>query len=335
MSNKRQTFKIIAMIQLKTREWERLLSPEQQQKYRAAIHKGYFNNYHGPQWRHTFYGGWIWKHPNRVKIISRFAAMIGHMPDWEDITADNLRDLRMELDEEYAPNSVKTICAELAAYIRSHGDKNIPIEFTGMARIMKSKRVPSVSTYLTTLEVERINMYHPKTVYNRFVKRIFMIECLTGARFCDCLRLSPDNIIERDGVQYLRYVAQKTNTEVMVPVHRLLPQYLVKTSPLEPRDPSLANFNKRIREMCHWCGIVSWVKVYHGGKEYEGRKYHFVSTHTGRRSFATNLARKGVTLEQIALMMGHMNGNVPNIEMTKRYVCEKLEIDKKVLRFFQ
>lgn len=323
------------MIQLQTREWERLLSPELQQKYRAAIHKGYFNNYHGPQWRHTFYGGWIWRHPNRVKIISRFAAMIGHMPEWEDITADNLRDLRMELDENYAPNSVKTICAELSAYIRSHGDKNIPIEFTGMARIMKSKRVPTVSTYLTMNEVERIDTYHPKTVYNRFVKRIFMIECLTGARFCDCLRLSPDNIIERDGVQYLRYVAQKTNTEVMVPVHRLLPQYLVKTSPLEPRDPSLANFNKRIREMCHWCGIVSWVKVYHGGKEYEGRKYHFVSTHTGRRSFATNLAQKGVTLEQIALMMGHMNGNVPNIEMTKRYVCEKLEIDKKVLRFFQ
>ena len=34
-------------------------------------------------------------------------------------------------------------------------------------------------------------------------------------------------------------------------------------------------------------------------------------------------------------MMGHMNGNVPNIEMTKRYVCEKLELDKKVLKFFQ
>lgn len=323
------------MIQLKSREWERLLSPELQQKYRAAIRQGFFNNYHGSDWRHTFYGGWIWNHPNRVKLISRFKNLIGHLPDWEDITADNLRDLRMELDENYAPNSVKTICAELAAYIRSHGDKRIPIELVGMARIMKSKRVPTVSTYLTMKEVEHINMYHPRTIYNRFVKRIFMIECLTGARFCDCLRLSTDNIIERDGVQYLRYIAQKTNTEVIVPVHKLLPQYLVKSSPLEPVEPSLASFNKRVREICHWCGIVAWVKVYHGGKEYAGRKYHFVSSHTGRRSFATNLARKGVTLEQIALMMGHMNGNVPNIEMTKRYVCEKLEIDKQVLRFFQ
>lgn len=320
--------------QLKTREWETLLTHEQQEKYKNAIRQGYFDNYHGLEWRHTFCGGWIWKHPNRVKIISRFRDMIGYIPEWEDVTVENLRDLRMELDDNYAPNSVKTICAEMGAYIRSHGEK-VPIEFNGMACILKSKRVPTVSTYLTTREIEKIDMYHPKTVYNRLVKRIFMIECLTGARFCDCLRLSPDNIIERDGVQYLRYVAQKTNTEVIVPVHRLLPQYLVRTSPMEPRQPDLATFNKRLREMCQWCGIVSWTKVYHGGKEYEGRKYHFVSTHTGRRSFATNLAQKGVTLEQIALMMGHMNGNVPNIEMTKRYVCEKLEIDKKVLRFFQ
>lgn len=316
--------------------WEDLLTEPQQEKYGNAIRQGYFDTYHGNEWRHTFYGAWIWKHPNRIKPISRFRDMVGHLPQWEDVTADNLRDFRMELDENYSPNSVRTICGELCALIREYGkDKEIPIDFMGLSRIMKSKKVPSVSTYLTMQEIERINMYHPKTVYRRMVKRIFMIECLTGARFCDCLRMSTDNIIEKDGVPYLRYIAQKTNTEVIVPVHKMLPPYLVKSSPLEPTDPDLACFNKTLREMCHWCGIVSWVKVFHAGKEHSGRKYHFVSTHTGRRSFATNLASKGVTLEQIALMMGHMNGNVPNIEMTKRYICEKLEIDKKVLKFFQ
>ncbi len=319
-----------------TRDWEELLSEPQQEKYANAIRQGYFDTYHGNEWRHTFYGAWIWKHPNRIKPVSRFRDLVGHLPQWEDVTADNLRDFRMELEDNYAPNSVKTICAELSALLREYGkDKEIPIDFLGLSRIMKTKKVPTVSTYLTMQEIEKINMYHPKTVYRRMVKRIFMIECLTGARFCDCLRLSPDNITEKDGVPYLRYIAQKTNTEVVVPVHKLLPQYLVKGSPLEPESPDLAMFNKTLRQMCQWCGIVSWVKIYHAGKEHAGRKYHFVSTHTGRRSFATNLAAKGVTLEQIALMMGHMNGNVPNIEMTKRYVCEKLEIDKNVLKFFQ
>lgn len=322
--------------QTSTKDWEELLSEPQQEKYANAIRQGYFDTYHGNEWRHTFYGAWIWKHPNRIKPVSRFRDLVGHLPQWEDATADNLRDFRMELEDSYAPNSVKTICAELSALLREYGkDKEIPIDFLGLSRIMKSKKVPTVSTYLTMPEIERINSYHPKTAYRRMVKRIFMIECLTGARFCDCLRFSPSNIIEKDGVPYLRYIAQKTNTEVMVPVHRMLSQYLVKSSPLEPREPDLATFNKTLRQICQWCGINTWVKVFHAGKELAGRKYHFVSTHTGRRSFATNLAAKGVTLEQIALMMGHMNGNVPNIEMTKRYVCEKLEIDRKVLKFFQ
>ncbi len=320
----------------KQQGWEDLLSEPQQEKYKNAIRQGYFDDYHGKEWRHTFAGAWIWKHPNRIKPLSRFRDMIGHVPQWDDITEDNLRDLHLELEDNYSPNSVKTICAEMSALIREYGrDKVIPLDFLSLTRIMRTKKVPSVSTYLTMQEIEKINSYHPRTVYRRMVKRIFMIECLTGARFCDCLRMSPENITEIDGVPYLRYIAQKTNTEVVVPVHRLLPQYLVKGSPLEPRDPDLASFNKALREMCQWCGVVSWVKVYRAGKELAGRKYHFVSTHTGRRSFATNLASKGVTLEQIALMMGHMNGNVPNVEMTKRYVCEKLELDKKVLKFFQ
>ncbi len=316
--------------------WEDLLSEPQQQKYKTAIRQGWFNNYHGIEWRHTFYGAWLWKHPNRTKALSRFRDMIGHTPQWEDITEDNLRDFRMELDDCYAPNSVKTICAELAALIREHGqNKAISIDFMGLSRIMRVKKVPTVATYLTMREIEKISNYHPRTVYRRMVKRIFMIECLTGARFCDCMRMSPENIIERDGVPFLRYIAQKTNTEVVVPVHKLLPQYLVKGSPMENDNPSLAMFNKTLREMCHFCGINSEVKVYHGGKELKGRKYHFISTHTGRRSFATNLAVKGVPMEQIAIMMGHMSGNVPNIEITRRYICEKLEIDKKVLAFFR
>lgn len=319
---------------LKQKKWEELLTPEQQEKYSNAINQGYFDNYNGPEWRHTFYGGYIWRHPNRIKVISRFRDIIGHLPQWEDITPDNLRDFRLELDENYAPNSIKTICSEMKAYIRANSDKKVPIEFDGMSRIFKAKNVPTISTYLTQKEIEKVNRYHPKTVYTRLVKRIFMMECLTGARFCDCLRITTDNIVVIDGVRYIRYVAQKTNVEVTVPMHKLLDQYLVR-SPMEPRYPDPATFNKKLREICRFCGIVSWVKVFHAGKEYAGRKYHFVTTHTGRRSFATNLALKGVTLEQIALLMGHMNGNIPNISMTKRYVCEKMKIDKQVLRFFE
>lgn len=327
-----KTDRIMSLYQQK--KWQTLLNPEQQEKYANAIRQGYFDTYDGAAWRHTFYGAWLWKHPNRVRAVARFEELVGHLPQWDDVTEDNLRDYHAELVDHYAPNSVKVISAELCAIIREHGDKKIPLDMMNLTRIMRSKKVPSVAVYLTDYEVRRIDMYNPKTVRRRAVKRIFMIECLAGARFCDCWRINTNNIVEKDGVRFLRYVAQKSNTEVMVPLHKMLVPYLVK-SPLEPNNIDLATFNLELREMCKYCGIVAPVKVFHAGKELTGRKYNFVSSHTGRRSFATNLSRKGASLEQIAIMMGHMTGNVPNTDMTRRYICEKMELDAKVFKLFQ
>ena len=108
-------------ITFKTRRWEKLLTYEQKQKYANAIRQGYFSTYGGLSWRHdTFYGAFIWKHPNRVKIVRRFEQLLGHRPEWSDITDDNLRDLFGDLAENYSPNSVKTICAEISAVIREN-----------------------------------------------------------------------------------------------------------------------------------------------------------------------------------------------------------------------
>ena len=94
---------------------------------KGAIRKGYFATYDGYRWRHEFYGAFIWKHPGRVKIIDKFKQVIGRAPLWEDITDDNLRDVKEELDASYAPNSVRTICAEINAIIRENAEsKDIP-----------------------------------------------------------------------------------------------------------------------------------------------------------------------------------------------------------------
>ena len=59
-------------------------------------------------------------------------------------------------------------------------------------------------------------------------------------------------------------------------------------------------------------------------------KWELVSSHTARRSFATNLYLSGVALEDIALMMGHGK----NIETTKRYICGERQITTRVMAYF-
>lgn len=326
-------------IRLKTRDWERLLNHTQQTKYRNAINQGYFSDYHGISWRHsTFYGAFIWKHPNRVKVISRFEQLLGHRPTWEDVTDDNLRDLYEELKEAYSPNSVRTICAEIKAVLRENGEtREIPSPSFG--KILKAKQVPAQAVYLTDKEIRRVINYVPVGRIQRYVQRMFIIECLTGARRSDCENISNENIIIDDtkhSGQFLSYVAQKSKTEVKVPIHRLLRPFLVSNSGDEStlRDMDISTFNKTLRTICKRCGIDERVKVYSAGETKIGRKWEFVSSHTGRRSFATNLAKKGIPMEQIALLMGHMNGNTPNVQMTQRYIVGKMSIDSEVLRVF-
>ena len=312
---------------LQSRNYETLLTYTQQKKYSAAITQGYFNNYDGLAWRHTFYGAWLWKHPNRVKVLSRFRELLGHTPDWPDI-----RDFREALCAHYAPNSIRTICAEINAVIRENAPtKVIPSQTYGA--IMRQKRDTVQAVFLTDDEIHRIHLYTPHTLAARHVKRMFMLECLTGARRSDCERLSAANLNPTG--RTLTYVAQKTGTEVTVPVHKWLRTYLKRTSPSEPESVATSTYSRLIREICQRSGISTRVKVFSAGSYKSGPKYMFVTSHSGRRSFATNLSRKGVSLEQIALLMGHMTGNVPNITMTQRYIVGKMKIDASVFKIFE
>ena len=81
--------------------------------------------------------------------------------------------------------------------------------------------------------------------------------------------------------------------------------------------------------------MTAEVTVYQKGTAHTGPKYRFISTHTGRRTFATNLSMRGCPLEQIAIMMGHVTGNVPNIAMTAGYICARKNISKSVISLFQ
>ena len=75
-----------------------------------------------------------------------------------------------------------------------------------------------------------------------------------------------------------------------------------------PRPPALRR-----------AGIDEPVTVYEGGKTRKGPKYLFVTSHTFRISFVTNLHKAGLDLLTISRMAGHTN-----VAMTERY-CAYIE----------
>ena len=308
------------------------MNQEQLSRYSCAIRNGFIDPAK-PNW-HSFCGTWIRKHPGRTSTLKRLKDILGRNPEWSDMNDDLLSDLKEDMLAEMAPNSVRTICAELKAVLNSNKATK-PIQSETFNKILRSKKVPSQAVYLTTTELKRFHMYQPRGVREQYVKQLFMLECLTGARSVDCRRLTTANIHQdEEGNEFIVYVPQKHPVEVTVPVHKWLKSYLRYNWPQDVLKARTDHLDRVLRDMCRRCGINTEVSVYHAGKNLTGPKYKFIASHTGRRTFATQLSLKGCPLEQIAIMMGHVSGNTPNIAMTSGYICAKKKISKNVLAMF-
>lgn len=308
----------------------RELTLEQRKKYSSAISKGFIDP--GKPLSHDFCTTWARKHPRRITTLVRLRDILGHNPQWEDITDDTLTDLKDDMLAEMAPNSVRTICAELKAVLNSNKSSK-PIRTETFNVILRSKKVPSQNVYLTAIELKHLHQYTPRNQKEAYVKEMFMRECLTGARSVDSRQFTLANIHNVDGYDYLTYVPQKHPVEVTVPVHKWLRRYLNEW-PEKLTSIRSDHLNATLRSICRKCGIVAEARVYHAGQTLTGPKWKFVASHTGRRTFATLLSLRGCPLEQIALMMGHVSGNTPNIAMTSGYICARSRISKGVLALF-
>lgn len=304
------------------------LTWEQKRKFRSAIAYGYFDNYEDNprQWKHTFVGTFLWRYPSRTATLNRLCDIAGHQPSWDEITDELLRDFADETQDCMALSSARTICAELKAVLNENKRKIPSEEFM---RILTLKNEISQAIYLTREEMMRIIGYKPLSDLERVVKRNFIIEFLTGARLCDAERLTINHCDVETGT--LSYVPQKTpGIIVTVPVDERLKLRTFLADTID-RPCDTPTFNDTIRRICRLCDIDTECTIFRRGQSVTAPKWQLVSSHTARRSFATNLYLAGVSIEDIAILMGHGK----NIETTKRYLCAERQLSTNVMAYFQ
>lgn len=296
----------------------------------VAAKRGYFNMQCDDinTWKNSFVGRFLARWPKCAKTIDVFASVLGHVPTWDDITDSNLRDLREALSQGRCPSSVKTMCAQLKAVINAnayevHSGKD-PLAICDIAGALKVKRNTSDAVYLTQAELERLHNVATINGNERYVKRVFMVEALTGARHIDAERITARHC---NGGS-LTYRAVKTGRPVVVPMHKWLAAYLDEDN--EAPVTRLATFNDLLRSLCCRAAINGAVTLTRRGEEQQGPKWRFVSSHTGRRTFATLLFLHGTDVPTIARLMGHSDPQVT----WRNYICAEKEVDEHTLRFF-
>jgi integrase len=162
------------------------------------------------------------------------------------------------------------------------------------------------SVYLTEIELQRIYeldlMAQP---HLDWVRDIFLIGCWTGLRFSDFSQIKPDDVRNNR----IRVLTQKTTKPVTIPAHPVVKSILEKYGYTLPKPISNKLFNDIIKAVALKANITeNFVRrITKGGEtlRISKEKFNFVSTHTARRSFATNMFLRGVPPSIIMGITGH------------------------------
>lgn len=144
----------------------------------------------------------------------------------------------------------------------------------------------------------------PLTGYRAKARDIFLVGCYTAMRWSDYSRLSMKDIVD----DTIYFTHKKTGFRVSVPLHPIVKEVLERYGGAMP-PLSSQKLNDYIKKVCRQAGITSPVtKVYRrGGVRVEEtvEKCDLVTSHTARRTAATNMYKSGVPAYNIMLITGH------------------------------
>ena len=169
------------------------------------------------------------------------------------------------------------------------------------------------SIYLTEDDLNAIRSVDLSTRKNdaySVCRDIFLVGCYTALRFSDYSRIRPEYIRTTDkGVKVIDMMTKKTEARVVIPF--LFPDlddilsrynyYIPKTSDIK--------VNKHMKNVAKLAGLDQDVVISEtvGGERVERveKKYNLVTTHTARRTGATNLYKMGYSAQSIMKITGH------------------------------
>ncbi|MGV8139379.1 MAG: phage integrase SAM-like domain-containing protein [Mangrovibacterium sp.] len=137
-------------------------------------------------------------------------------------------------------------------------------------------------------------------------RKLFVIGCWTGLRVENYLAIDPDIQIDlKEG--YLHAIANKNGPKLKIPLHRLVRQIVEKDG--FPGTISQQKLNDALKKLGQLAGIkevILYTRTVGGQrKEFSRLKYEMITSHTARRSFASNLLIRGIPKQYIMSVTGH------------------------------
>jgi integrase len=137
------------------------------------------------------------------------------------------------------------------------------------------------------------------------VRDLFVFGCYVGLRFSDFSNVKQENIIDIDGEKFINIKTMKTGQWVTIPCNPVVLEIFKKyekNSNSLPKSISNQKFNDYIKEVCRLSGFQDKGRLQ---TEPEKELWQSISSHTARRSFASNLYLEQYPNSEIMKITGH------------------------------
>jgi len=231
---------------------------------------------------------------------------------FEDVNGVFYTDFKDYLKEErsLAPATRGKQFKNIKAVMQEALDKgeHKSIEFKGF----KKENEPSVDVYITKEEIRELLLIDDLSQKEQEFLDTFVFLCYTGLRFSDYEMLKKHSFrkekdeIKNKYVWYIHFIQEKTKSEVRVPIiHKEAISILEKYS-FEMPKYSNQYFNSGLKKLLKRKRLFEdWVPVKKEKIKGDFMKRDFISSHTGRRSFCTNLYLRGAPFQFIMAASGH------------------------------
>jgi integrase len=187
------------------------------------------------------------------------------------------------IGKTFSPNNRGKHFKEIKAILREAEDRDIKVNASFHKKSFKVIRIAADSIYLNEADIQKLLEAADLTPGQKKLRDLFIMACYTGQRHSDWHQIRKENMIKENGKEILRIKQKKGNKMVHLPVHPLVKTILNSYGDEVPAVISNQKFNEALKVIGEKAKLG---KISLGGKIVE--KKDLLSTHTARRSFATN-----------------------------------------------
>jgi len=181
---------------------------------------------------------------------------------------------------------IKTVC-----YHAERNQVEVSSELRGLTPLKEER---GTVIYLSPDEIEMIESAYLKKVELIKARYLLIFSIETGQRISNFMNFTKDKIRNEKGKLLLEFTQIKTGTNISLPLSKKIKCILEKYDGDFPPRFNESDYNEFIKEVCQIAGLTKEIS----GSKHDSqlnrkvlgryKKFELVSSHIGRRSFATN-----------------------------------------------